>query len=131
MSVNGMFPVPLGQPASYPTLHGDQRVQLILQTIQCDPARDIAELARRVNLSSSRLSHLFKLETHHSLQSFLTNCRLEKAAELLLCTETPVKEISYSIGYCHPPSFVRAFRSRFGCSPKDYRNRQRVRLKDS
>ncbi len=82
-----------------------------------------------VNLSSSRLSHLFKTATGSSLQTYLSNCRLEKAAELLQSTEMPIKEVSYSVGYRHAPSFVRAFRNKYASSPNDYRNQQRLHAK--
>lgn len=100
----------------------DRRVQHILRSIERDPSQDIATLARLVDLSSSRLSHLFKLETGCSLQTFLVSCRLKKAAELLRRNQSAVKEVSYNVGYAHPPSFIRAFRRKFGCSPSEYRS---------
>jgi AraC-like DNA-binding protein len=99
----------------------DHRIQYILRAIESDPSPDIALLARMLDLSPSRLSHLFKRETRQSLHSFLANRRLEKAAQLLARTETPVKEISYIVGYSHAASFVRAFRNKFGCTPNSYR----------
>jgi AraC-like DNA-binding protein len=99
----------------------DGRIQYILRAIESEPSSDIAALAGMVNLSPSRLSHLFKHETRHSLHSFLANYRLEKAAQLLAGTHTPVKEVSYIVGYRHAASFVRAFRKRFGCTPNRYR----------
>lgn len=101
----------------------DHRIRKVLQAIESDPSRDIQGLASMVNLSSSRLSHLFKTTTHSSLQSSLSNWRLERAAQLLQSTEMRIKEIAYCVGYGHPPSFVRAFRNKFGSSPNDYRSR--------
>ena len=100
----------------------DHRIQYILRAIESDPSADIAALARMLDLSPSRLSHLFKRETRHSLHSFLANRRLEKAAQLLARTETPVKEVSYIVGYNHSASFARAFRKKFGCAPNSYRD---------
>ena len=74
-----------------------------MQAIETDPARDLRDLARMVNLSSSRLSHLFKATTGVTLQRFLSLRRLEAAAELLQSTEMPIKEVSYSVGYRHAP----------------------------
>jgi AraC-like DNA-binding protein len=99
----------------------DRRIQSILRAIESDPSADIVTLARMINLSPSRLSHLFKRETRHGLHSFLAECRLEKAARLLARTHTPVKEVSYIVGYSHAASFVRAFRKKFGCTPNSYR----------
>ncbi len=104
-----------------PSANVDGRIQYILRVIESQPSSGSAALARMVNLSPSRLSHLFKHETRHSLHRFLANRRLEKGAHLLAATQTPVKEVSYIVGYSHSASFVRAFRKRFGCTPNRYR----------
>ena len=104
----------------FPGVH-DDRIESILQTIEREPASNLANLAQVAHLSSSRLAHLFKREVGRSLYSYLADRRLEKAAQLLRLTDTPVKEISYIVGYRHSPSFVRAFRKKFGCAPNDLR----------
>ena len=109
------------QPSPLPS---DHRVRALLQAIEANPGQSIYELSRLVNLSSSRLSHLFKEETGLSLQSFLTSRRLAIALHLLHSTEMPIKEISYHAGYRHAPSFVRAFRNQFGVSPSGHRTGQ-------
>ena len=119
------------QEVGYLPLPDDLRIRKVLQAIKADPTQDIANLASLVNLSCSRLSHLFKGATGVSLQSFLTSCRLEIAEDLLRSTEMPIKEISYSAGYLHAPSFVRAFRNKFGTSPSDYRSGQQQGLRNS
>ena len=109
----------------------DPRIQRLLKAIEHDPAHNIVSLARLLNLSRSRLSHLFKSTMGCSLNSFLTRCRLERAATLLLQTDLPVKEISYNVGYSHPSSFVRAFRQKFACSPNTYRSRAPILTNNS
>jgi AraC family transcriptional regulator, arabinose operon regulatory protein len=104
----------------------DFRIQKVLQAIESDPTARISDLAGGVSLSNSRLGHLFKAKTGSSLNAFLANERLEKAADLLRWTEMSVKEITYSIGYCQEPSFNRAFKKRFDSSPASYRKRQRL-----
>ncbi len=100
----------------------DRRIKSILQAIESNPASDVTGLTAVAHLSSSRLSHLFKHEVGCSLYGYLADRRLEKAAQLLRTTDTPVKEVSYIVGYRHSPSFVRAFREKFGCTPNDLRN---------
>jgi AraC-like DNA-binding protein len=109
---------------SHSPLPTDDRIRRVLQAIESNPEHSIQELSDMVNLSSSRLSHLFKTATGFSLQTFLTNCRLQLALDLLHSTEMPIKEISYRAGYRHAPSFVRAFRNKFGASPSGYRSEQ-------
>lgn len=43
------------------------------------------------------------------------------ASCLLLRTELNIKEIAHTIGYRHPPSFVRAFKKKYGTAPGQYR----------
>jgi AraC-like DNA-binding protein len=107
-------------------LPDDFRIRQVLQAIDSDPSARISDLANRVNLSNSRLGHLFKAQTGLSLNVFLANERLEKAADLLRYTEMRVKEITYSVGYCQEPSFTRAFKKRFDTSPAMYRRQQRL-----
>jgi transcriptional regulator GlxA family with amidase domain len=109
----------------------DFRIRQVLRAIQSDPSASISDLAGRVNLSKSRLSHLFKAQTGLSLNVFRANERLERAADLLRCTEMQVKEITYSVGYGQEPSFTRAFKKRFDTSPIIYRRQQRLFSKAS
>jgi AraC family transcriptional regulator of arabinose operon len=100
----------------------DPRIRRVLQAVGEGESHSIEELARMVNLSSSRLSHLFKTQTGLSLQNVINRRRLEIAVELLRNTSMPVKEVSYRAGYRHASSFVRAFRNEFGASPSSYRD---------
>ena len=109
----------------------DYRMREVLRCIESEPAKTVQDLAVLVNLSCSRLSHLFKSQTGVSLNRFLSDMRLQRAAELLRSTETQIKEISYMVGYNQPSSFDRAFRSKFALSPADYRRRRRFELKNS
>jgi AraC-like DNA-binding protein len=104
----------------------DARVQKVIQAIKSDQFTCISDLAHQVNLSISRLSHLFKAETGLSLGEFLANERLERAANLLRDTEMRVKEITFNIGYSREPSFNRAFKKKFNRSPLSYRKRSRT-----
>lgn len=99
----------------------DHRIEYVLRAIEADSSRDIPELARMVNLSPSRLSHLFKLNTRRPLRAYVTRLRLEAAAKSLVSGDESVKAISYIVGYSHPASFIRAFQKHFHCSPTDYR----------
>jgi transcriptional regulator GlxA family with amidase domain len=99
----------------------DPRIGRVLDAIEGNPFVTMGDLSRLVNLSQSRLSHLFKAALSVSLNSYLSNRRVERAAELLRSTEMQVKEITYDTGYKQVPSFVRAFQRRFGASPGRYR----------
>jgi AraC family transcriptional regulator of arabinose operon len=106
----------------------DFRLGRVLQAAEDNPSTTIPHLAGLVNLSCSRLSHLFKAQTGLGLKNFLTDQRLERSAYLLRTTGMRVKEITYNIGYSQESSFVRAFRKKFHCSPTRYRNQQQQQL---
>ncbi len=99
----------------------DRRISAVLVTLDANPPKSLRELAPLVNLSFSRLGHLCKAQTGTTLMKHAGSCRLQRAANLLLQTESQVKEIAYVVGYQHPSSFVRAFRRKFGVRPTDYR----------
>jgi AraC family transcriptional regulator of arabinose operon len=101
----------------------DRRIQKILEALELNPAVTVQSLARALNLSSSRLEHLFKAKTGDRISDCLLDSRLRKAAHLLEATELRIKQITYAVGYGHPSSFARAFRRRFAASPKEYRHR--------
>jgi transcriptional regulator GlxA family with amidase domain len=99
----------------------DGRIQKVLDILEDNPRCSISGLARTVNLSSSRLEHLFKEQVGVQLGDYLLECRLRTAAELLKSTEMRVKEIAHIVGYEHSSSFIRAFKNKFGIIPSDYR----------
>jgi AraC family transcriptional regulator, arabinose operon regulatory protein len=102
----------------------DRRIQKIVETLELTPpVVSVRGLARALNLSTSRLAHLFKAETGGPISQRLLDSRLRKAAHLLEATELRIKEITYVVGYGHPSSFARAFRRRFAVSPREYRHR--------
>jgi transcriptional regulator GlxA family with amidase domain len=106
-------------------LPDDYRIRKVLETLERDPAKSVPELASLVNLSRSRLGHLFKLQMGVDLSHFLANERLEKASDLLRRTELSIKEIAATVGYHHSSSFDRGFQNKFGVAPADFRRKHR------
>jgi transcriptional regulator GlxA family with amidase domain len=99
------------------------RGRKILQLVTSGAAYWVCDLARQVQLSPSHLRRLFKRETGVRLGAWLTEQRLQRAAQLLRHSYLSVKEITHAVGYEHVSSFTRAFERRFGDSPRRYRKR--------
>jgi AraC-like DNA-binding protein len=97
------------------------RVQKIVELVGCGGAYTIRDLARQFRLSPSYLQRLFKQETSLLLGEWLTEQRLQRAAHLLQHSYLSVKEITHTVGYEHPSSFIRAFERRFTQAPSRYR----------
>jgi len=102
------------------------RILEILEMIESDRLRNISEVAVELNLSESRLLHLFKQKTGVGLGHVLTEQRLQKAALLLTHTRLRIKEIAAAAGYGHTSSFTRAFEKRFAQPPQVYRKGSRI-----
>jgi transcriptional regulator GlxA family with amidase domain len=101
----------------------DRRVQIVITLLKADLHREIvlAEIARFVNLSPSRLHHLFKAETGMSLTQFLKSLRLERARELLETTFLSVKQVMTTSGLKNKSHFVKDFKKAYGTTPTQYR----------
>ena len=94
-----------------------------------EPRLAITQLAGSLNLSPSRLRHLFKTETGLSLKRCLIQSRLESSRVLLETSLLSVKQIAVKVGYVHMSHFVRDFRRNYNVTPAQYR-KQRVNEKD-
>jgi AraC-like DNA-binding protein len=111
------------QPAFTPPVP-DSRLTQVLEAIEQNPTLDVTTLARLVNLSPSRLQHLFRERLGLAIREVVAEHKLRKAALLVLSTDMRIKEITFELGYEHSSSFVRAFRKRFLTAPQTYRKAQ-------
>lgn len=103
----------------------DPRVQKIVEFLRATQYRAvrIQDLASRIGLGPSRLAHLFKRETRHSIREFVLERRLLEAARLVASTEKRISAICYSVGFSDLSNFNHAFKRRFGMSPREARRR--------
>jgi AraC-like DNA-binding protein len=101
----------------------DYRVQKAVKLIQKDFSRDLKtnEIADLLNISPSRLRHLFKDDTGTTLVQYLKTLRLRQAKYLLETTFLTVKEIMLQVGCKDESNFVRDFKKQYGLTPAKYR----------
>ena len=78
-------------------------------------------VAARVNISPSYFSSIFSQEMGVTFVEFLTGVRMEKAKELLMCSNLKTSEIGYEVGYKDSHYFGYLFKKTVGCTPKEYR----------
>jgi AraC family transcriptional regulator of arabinose operon len=83
----------------------------------------VAELARRVRLSPSRLAHAFAAQLGETPMRFLERCRIDRAKQLLIATARPIADIAEDCGFADPFHFSTRFRRLVGLSPRDFRKR--------
>ncbi len=105
---------------------GDERVRgtlrLLEQTDLRQPVR-ISQIAEAVQLSTSRLRHVFKQNTGVSLRSHVKMLRLRKARHLVETTEQPIKDIALIVGLPDVSHFDKHYKSVFGETPSQTRIR--------
>lgn len=91
----------------------------------------LEDLARYIGLSPSYLQRLFVAQVGESPARYARRLRLERAAWLLRRPGATVTEVALETGYEAPEAFSRAFRSRFGVSPSEYRQGLSERMRES
>ena len=79
------------------------------------------ELARKVNISTSKLTKGFSSMFGMSVHAYVIDQRLEKAAGLLLESNLNVSQVAALVGYSKPSNFAAAFKKKYGVIPKNYK----------
>jgi AraC family transcriptional regulator of arabinose operon len=104
----------------------DQRVRNIIAFMNANLDRKLTVdgLAGIVNLSASRLAHLFKQETGKSTFRYLFDLRLERARELLETTFFSVKQVAARVGQS-ANQFNESFKRAYGVTPGSFAARHR------
>lgn len=98
------------------------RVLVHVQT-HLEGGLSVGGLAGVAKLSPFHFEREFKRLVGEPVKSHITRLRLERAAFRLLLHEDKVLSIALSNGFNNHETFSRAFRRRFGVSPRDYRAR--------
>ena len=82
-------------------------------------------LGEVAHLHPAYLSKTFKEETGKNLSAYITDVKMEKAAELLSGTDRWVHEIMESVGYQKSQYFSKIFKEKYGVTPNEYRRTHR------
>ena len=98
-------------------------VEKIKDIIYEQYSKDISidNISMQVYISSGYATRIFKKSTGISINSFITNVRMKKAAELLTLPEYRVKDVAKAVGYNNVAYFCSVFRKQFGHPPNQYR----------
>ena len=86
----------------------------------------IPELARMVGLNQTKLKAGFREVTKLTIYSYITKCRMERAADLLLNGNYGIAEVAYEVGYDYPANFTSAFKKFYGKLPRSLTSRDRT-----
>src|SRR5690606_1488816 len=110
-----------------PTAIGDE-LKAILRSArevieqQAHGSVDLRQLASSFGLSYSYFRNTFRDYVGVSPYQFYLNLRLERAKELLCCTDMTIQEIAMSLEFDNQNYFSRLFRKKTGQTPSDWRS---------
>jgi len=79
-------------------------------------------LAESLNISPSYLSDMLRSLTGQNAQQHIHDKLIEKAKEKISTTSLTISEIAYELGFEHPSSFNRLFKSKTNLSPLEFRH---------
>ena len=80
-------------------------------------------IAAEVGMSPSYFSSIFSKEMGKTFVDYLTEIRMDRAKELLMCSSMKTSEIGYEVGYKDPHYFSYIFKKTQNCTPKEFRAR--------
>lgn len=86
----------------------------------------VVALAHRSGMDRYQFSRIFRSEHGVTFRDYVLAVRLHRAEEMLSYTNAAVTEIAFCAGFHDLSHFARLFRRRTGCSPSEFRQRQRV-----
>lgn len=86
----------------------------------------IGQLAELSHISQSYFMKCFKNAVGISAIEHLEQLRINAACESLSKCQDPIADIAFRCGYSNLSNFNRQFLKKVGCSPKSYRNGQRI-----
>lgn len=103
-------------------------VQRLLQMLKedCGSNMNLSSVADKLGLSSVYLSKIFKHEMGMNYTQYLTDCRMERAKEMLIQENAQVQEIAEALGYSQAHYFSKIFKQYTGLTPSEYIRKKRL-----
>ena len=86
-----------------------------------DPDISVVSLASRVGTNKTYLSQYINHALGVTFSAYITEPRIDYAANLLLTTQKKVADISVESGFNNDRTFRAAFLKKYGCTPSEYR----------
>ncbi len=91
----------------------------------CEGIR-ISDVTKAVSLSRSTIERKFKAATGRTMHAEIDRVRLDRARELLVKTELPLKQVAAQAGFKYIQYMTTLFRQRLRQTPRQYRLRARA-----
>jgi AraC-like DNA-binding protein len=103
-------------------LHEALRKSLMLMGERYGDPLSLEDLTRKVHVSPSHLSFLFRTELRISFKQLLLRMRIHRAREILTAEpRRQITDVAFSVGFADLSHFEKSFRKIVGRSPRDFR----------
>ncbi len=89
--------------------------------IETEGLPTVTLLAEKLHLSPKYLSEMLRIQTNKTAQQHIHERLIEKAKEKLTTTSLSVSEVAYELGFEHPQSFSKLFKTKINFSPLEFR----------
>lgn len=83
----------------------------------------VNNMARHLHFTPAYLCQVFKNETDITINSYITDLRIEKAKELLKSRDRKLTEIAVGVGYSDANYLTRVFKKYVGITPSEFREK--------
>lgn len=83
----------------------------------------VEDICKAMGISRVQLYRKVKALMNINVNDFILNTRLQKARYLLQHEDLSISEVSYKIGFSSPAYFSTVFKSKFGVTPKAFREK--------
>ncbi|MFC3768510.1 helix-turn-helix domain-containing protein [Paenibacillus sp. GCM10012303] len=93
----------------------------IVESRYTDSALCLQSIADMVHLSSSYVGKQFRDETGLSVAKYITQVRMNHAADLLSQSEASVNTVMERVGFVNQSYFFKLFKQHFGLTPNEYK----------
>jgi AraC-like DNA-binding protein len=81
----------------------------------------IEDICKSIGISRVQLYRKVKALLNININDYILNTRLQKAKYLLQHEESTISEIAYEVGFSSPAYFSTVFKSKFGVTPKAFK----------
>jgi len=94
---------------------------------QAQSLRSLGDMARVCHVDNAYLCRLFARYGKESPREYLTHLKISRAAELLLDSDLPVKQVAQQLGFSDPFHFSKVFKRLKGVPPARFALTKRIR----
>jgi AraC family transcriptional regulator len=120
------FRIRAAQTVSELSAYQRRRVRRFIDERLDQPIR-LAELAGHIGMTKWHFTRRFNASCGMSPHDYITNCRMERARDLLSTSDAPIVAVALEVGMSHS-HFSRTFLGRVGVSPSEYRQLRKTAI---